>query len=207
MDDYEAVVEHAVDVRDDEARWMGDDVRIVWMGHSLGASIAACLLDRLVARRQTGDPESKRDLLPDGLIYENGFASIPRMVSALYPQRWLPYHYLGGLAWDRWEAVEAIARVAQSREGALEGRKIPALFLSSSQDELVPPEMVREAFEATTTKKDDGGGGESALEAHLVSIPGALHDFGFKKQIWSTEIVSFLRQVAAVDRSKAGRDR
>lgn len=207
LDDYEAVVRRAVQYREEKARATGDDVRIVWMGHSLGASIAACLLERVTSQRSTTASGEKRasdseadtpDLIPDGFVYENGFASISRMVSALYPQRWLPYHYLGGLAWDRWEAIEALGRVAQNRNASLAGRTVPALFLSSSQDELVPPQMVRTAYEAAT------GGGNGALDTRFVPIPGALHDFAFRKQIWANELVKFLREVGVCSRNVQG---
>lgn len=207
LDDYEAVVRRAVQHREEEARATGDDVRIVWMGHSLGASIAACLLERATSQRSTTDSGERRtsdleagtpNLIPDGFVYENGFASIPQMVSALYPQRWLPYHYLGGLAWDRWEAIEALGRVARHRNASLAGQTVPALFLSTSQDELVPPEMVRAAYEAAT------GGGNSALDTRFVPIPDALHDFAFRKQIWANELVHLLREVSLGSRDIEG---
>lgn len=180
------------DVAVNEKREKDDRPSIIWMGHSLGASISAVLL------------EFDKSLPCDGLIYENGFASIPDMVRELYPHRFLPYRYLGRFAWDTWDAQGAFERMAVDEKQVgrrrmhscddvsdITERKLPVLFLSSSQDELVPPAMVKRAFEGTSRPDS------SAFDPKFVSIQGALHDFGFQKQQWGREIVRFLQDVVS----------
>lgn len=47
-----------------------------------------------------------------GLILENPFASIPGMLAALYPQRWVPYRHLAPCVWDTWDALGAMRKAA-----------------------------------------------------------------------------------------------
>lgn len=75
-----------------------------------------------------------------GLILENPLPSIPYMVRALYPQRWLPYHYLGPFAFDRWDAISAIDQLAQRCDGQVAAAEPlpPTLWIRSGRDEIIP---------------------------------------------------------------------
>ncbi|KZV60764.1 alpha/beta-hydrolase [Peniophora sp. CONT] len=145
--------------------------RVIVYGHSLGASIATCVL--------AADPAPQVHCV----VLENPFASIPDMVRALYPERWLPYHYMGSLVWDTWDAVgaasspkpeSALARVIQTRR---------MLVLVSEKDELVPPPMGH----AIAEKAGDG--------ARVVSVRGALHETGWTRKQWQDEMARCVREV------------
>ncbi|VDC01371.1 unnamed protein product [Peniophora sp. CBMAI 1063] len=140
------------------------DARVIVYGHSLGASIATCVL------AATPAPQVH------SLVLENSFASIPDMVRALYPERWLPYHYMGDLVWDTWDAVGAAG--ASKPDSAL-ARVIKTqrmVVLVSEKDELVPPSMGR----AIAEKAGDG--------ARVVSVRGALHETGWTRKQWKDEM-------------------
>jgi pimeloyl-ACP methyl ester carboxylesterase len=57
--------------------------RLTIYGHSLGASIALCLL-------ASHTDVSKAAAMVHGLVLENAFSNMPDMLRVLYPQRWLP---------------------------------------------------------------------------------------------------------------------
>ena len=97
-------------------------------GHSLGASAALCLL-------AAHEHESAGICDVHGLVLENAFTSVPDMLRALYPQRWLPYRYLDPFVRDRWDAWAAAHGM---RHRALVHR---AMVLVSARDEVVPPTM------------------------------------------------------------------
>lgn len=107
------------------------DAPITVYGHSLGGSIAVSLLQSLTEEpRSSSSPppfgnrneeiighqplENVREVelraarRIQGLILENPFSSIPDMVRALYPQKWLPYRFLAPFAWDKWNALAAM---------------------------------------------------------------------------------------------------
>lgn len=77
-----------------------------------------------------------------GLILENPLPSIPYMVRALYPQRWLPYHYLGPFAFDKWDALSAIEQeMRRASVGERRRRRLPpppSLWIRSGRDEIIP---------------------------------------------------------------------
>ena len=104
-------------------------------GHSLGASAALCLL-------AAHEHEHAVSCDVHSLVLENAFTSVPDMLRALYPQRWLPYHYLGPFVRDRWDAREAAHGM---RHCALAQR---AMVLVSARDEVVPPAMGQHIFDA-----------------------------------------------------------
>ncbi|GAA5860229.1 hypothetical protein JCM3774_000350 [Rhodotorula dairenensis] len=116
----------------------GSDATYILYGHSLGG--AAAILLQLESQHQQlpeKPPAGSRTPPVAGLILENPLPSIPYMVRALYPQRWLPYHYLGPFAFDRWDAMSAIEQDARRR--ALTGRPLPpTLWLRSGRDEIIP---------------------------------------------------------------------
>jgi fermentation-respiration switch protein FrsA (DUF1100 family) len=98
----------------------GSDKEIVLWGQSIGcgilmAGLAKYPLDNLKA-----------------IVLETPFVSIREMLVALYPQKWLPYRYLGWALWNRWELVEALQKILQR------GWKGKLLVLEAGGDELVP---------------------------------------------------------------------
>jgi pimeloyl-ACP methyl ester carboxylesterase len=181
------------------------ETKVVFIGHSLGASIATVLL---------GSTPQDSSIRCDGLVFENGFSSIPDMVRALYPQKSLPYHYIGGLVLDRWEAKAAL--VAASKTSEQDRRQpllasVPILFVSSSNDELVPPAMMRDMYETALTSRGEepkpdvpsggaqGGTLHSSKDATIewLDVPGGLHEFAWRKEVWSKTIWAWLDGVVA----------
>jgi fermentation-respiration switch protein FrsA (DUF1100 family) len=114
-----------------------------------------------------------------GLILENPFASIPEMVKALYPQRWLPYHYLTPFVWDRWDAVHAASNMSQ--DSLLRRLSNDMLVLLSEKDELVPNWMGTGILNAAKSK------GRSS-----VVIRDALHENAWGQGQWVREIAKYI---------------
>ncbi|RDB21664.1 hypothetical protein Hypma_011271 [Hypsizygus marmoreus] len=95
--------------------------RVVY-AHSVGGAITLCVVAQL---SELSIPQSRTTTRPNGvgisfdhsrqmqgLIIENPMASIPRMVAALYPQRWVPYRHLTPFVWDPWDAWGAVKDAA-----------------------------------------------------------------------------------------------
>ncbi|KAI0260640.1 Alpha/Beta hydrolase protein [Gloeopeniophorella convolvens] len=144
-------------------------------GHSLGASIALCLTAAGAAHA------------PRGLILENPFTSVPDMVRALYPQRWLPYRHLGPLVWDRWDAraaAHAVPRALASR----------AMVLVNARDEVVPPVMGRETFAALQAGGHDAGAPKGST-GRLVVLERALHEDAWKHREWVRAMKAYLEDL------------
>lgn len=160
------------------------EASIILYGHSLGGAAAVCLSAQI-----------DRDEFPTvhGLILENPFASIPGMVQALYPQRWLPYHYLGRFAFDKWDALKAM----QTAPGAsllsrLAGR---TMVILSKNDELVPNEMGESLFRAGarfSAGTSDASGASSNGLRRLVVVERALHEDAWKQRRWRASIGDYL---------------
>ena len=154
---------------------------IVLYGHSLGGAAAVCLSAKA---RSEDFPRVQ------GLILENPFASIPGMVKALYPQRWLPYHYLGSLAFDKWDAVSAMQRAHERDRSLLARLSLSTLFLLSKRDEIVPHEQGLSLFEAATRNNSSGDG---AGGPKMVVLQSALHENAWTERQWRTEIGLYVR--------------
>ncbi|KAI5117811.1 hypothetical protein M0805_004571 [Coniferiporia weirii] len=150
-----------------------------------------------------------------GLILENPFSSIPDMVRALYPQRWLPYRFLAPLAWDKWNALgimqaagprrstqdvipenersdglhpdEAATRHGVEAVSALPGVAREMLVLVSARDEVVPREMGRALYDA----RPPGG------SARFVVIDDALHEDAWRQKQWAKEVARYLERVSS----------
>lgn len=155
-------------------RW--PDSRIIIYGHSLGGSAAACLTSAL---------DSKDYPNVQGLVLENPFASIPEMVKALYPQRWLPYHYLAPFVWDKWDAVRAASNTSQ--DSLLRRLSEDMLVLVSEKDELVPNWMGMGILDATKSK-----GRPSVI------IRDSLHENAWEQRQWVREIVQYVGNISGV---------
>ncbi|KAJ9113685.1 hypothetical protein QFC22_005994 [Naganishia vaughanmartiniae] len=229
LKDYTAICEYATTRAEQHAAGVrGHQVPVIFMGHSLGASIAAVLLSQLptqsasssdasTATPTTEHPDRQARVRCDGLIFENGFASIPGMVKALYPHRWLPYHHLGSFAFDRWDAlaafgspVESSAAVLVAEDSTSNATKvgktqpsfpsslhaIPILFISSDKDEMVPPVMMQQLYgvaKETRSKLQPGDEGQ----VRWLAVKDALHDFAWQKEAWGKGIVGFVQDIVA----------
>ena len=160
---------------------------IVLYGHSLGGAIAVCLSARL---NTTEFPTVQ------GLILENPFASIPGMVHALYPQRWLPYHYLGRFAFDKWDTLHAL-RTAPAGS-VLHQLASRMLVLVSEHDEVVPPAMGHALLDASMERVPARAADGGALR-HLVVIRNALHESAWQERRWRVAIGEYVTELRRMD--------
>ena len=128
-----------------------EELRLVLWGQSIGAGVAttAAANDMSdVASGSSSTSPSPSPRLIKGLILETPFISVRSMLTALYPQRWLPYRYLGPFLWNLWDNEVALRRVAStctkqtSRDSGVDHPQI--LILQAGQDELVPSEQAEE---------------------------------------------------------------
>lgn len=92
-----------------------DPETILLFGRSLGGAVAADLAARL----------AEQGVTPAGLILESTFTSVPDMGARLYP--WLP--------------VRLLTRFQYDSETALRNVRLPALFLHSQDDDIIPFEL------------------------------------------------------------------
>lgn len=179
LGDYTAVFEYAREK-------YGDDTKIVLYGHSLGGAVALslCRFDSIRSRIAGPFPASRAqhvsNIGPTGCILENPLPSIRHMVRSLYPQRWLPYHYLGPFVFDRWDSISAIRD-----DKAL--RDVPSLWIRSGSDEIIPDGGV-EAMYASV----EGEG------KRWVGVKGALHDTAYLTREWKRAMDQFLADVTRV---------
>ncbi|KAA1475091.1 alpha/beta-hydrolase [Dentipellis sp. KUC8613] len=162
---------------------------LILYGHSLGASVTACLLSALPS-----PPPTLR-----GAVLENPMTSTPDMLRALYPQRWLPYHHLGPLVHDKWDALRAV------QGSALAVPHHDVLVLASARDEVVPPAMAREIWDACACAE---GGEKSAGRGRglgrFVEIEGALHEDAWTYRPWAAEMKRYVRDVLAAGKAGSG---
>ena len=125
-----------------------------------------------------------------GMVLENPFASIPAMVKALYPQRWLPYHYLGGFALDRWDAASAMARAQTENRSLLHRLSKSMLMILSKKDEIVPNEQGLALFEAANHRHQPEV--SESKRSRLVILPTALHENAWTERQWRSEIERYI---------------
>lgn len=153
---------------------------IVLYGHSLGGAVSVCLTSRVCATIK-------------GLIVENPFASIPGMVKALYPQRWLPYHYLGIFTFDRWDAYTAMTNATP--DSLIRKLSSSLMLIPSKNDELMPNVMGESFFEAPGKLL---GGSNNVIENSLrrtVVLRKSLHESAWKEWLWLTEMRRYIQSV------------
>ena len=178
--DYRNVVEHVtrrynqLDERD------GKQTKIVWYGHSLGASIATCLLSTV-----TREELVRGKVACDGLIFENGFASIKGMVRTLYPQKFLPYYWLTPFVRDDWDAIGAFHSASSANPSDSPLKTVPKLFVASERDEMVPTDMLKRVYEEAARSNEPG------VECTWLGIKDAMHDFAYQKPSWGKGLKAF----------------
>jgi pimeloyl-ACP methyl ester carboxylesterase len=181
LSDYRAVVKHVTSKYAELDKRDGAQTKIVWYGHSLGASIATCLLAS-ISKQDFED----RKIVCDGLIFENGFASIKGMVRTLYPQRFLPYYWLTPFVADDWNAVDVFE---SNKKGDFITNTVPKLFIASEKDEMVPTEMVKRIYERAVEY------GEPGVPCEWLGVRDAMHDFAYQKPSWLGGIIRFIAKL------------
>jgi hypothetical protein len=131
------------------------------------------------------------------------------MVKALYPQKWLPYHYLGFAAFDRWDAIGRLEELSncnrlsftpETIQGGGGGEAIPSLWIRSGRDEIIPTgeeDGVREMWKCWEETARRGRDSDEVSSGEWVEVESALHDTAFTERKWRDKIRSFLGQVAS----------
>ncbi|KAF2863555.1 alpha/beta-hydrolase [Piedraia hortae CBS 480.64] len=101
------------------------DNKVVVYGQSLGGAVAIDLVVR-------------NEGMVDGLVLENTFLSIPKMVPNVLPAA----RFLTPLCTERWDSERIIPTIT----------KIPILFLSALRDEIIPPAHMKQLYRLCKTK-------------------------------------------------------
>lgn len=141
--------------------WVGEEfafennIRIILWGQSIGAGVASVATATYLLRN-----DDDRNLHIQGLVLETPFSNIRSMLSAMYPQKWLPYGYLWPFLWNHWDSESALRSTAQHVD------KPSVLLLPATKDEIVPS---GEADKLEQLCRDIG------IQVQRRDVPGALH--------------------------------
>ncbi|KAL8894597.1 MAG: hypothetical protein Q9192_004190 [Flavoplaca navasiana] len=149
-------------------------IRIVLWGQSIGAGVATSAAAALSTSIQDKDGCSPLS----GLLLETPFVSVRAMLMAIYPQKWLPYRYLGPFLRNHWESRVALRTIANPRT-----RWPRTLILQAAKDELVPSSQGLELEETSR---------ELGLDVKRIVVPNALHNEVAVKSQGRRAIVDFL---------------
>ncbi|KAF8244438.1 alpha/beta-hydrolase [Wilcoxina mikolae CBS 423.85] len=124
-----------------------------------------------------------------GMVLETPFVSVREMLVALYPQKWLPYRYLGVFLWNRWELVREMDRIL------MRGWRGKMLVLEAGADELVPEGQAREIANVARTM---------GVEVDQVTVAGALHVECLSRPKGRKAVVGYLKEMAG-NKEQAGK--
>ncbi|KAF2093378.1 alpha/beta-hydrolase [Rhizodiscina lignyota] len=157
------------------------DYRVILWGQSLGAGVAtSCWKSHIHAvRRREGQ---NTDLRIGGLILETPFLSLRSMLTALYPQKWLPYRYLWPFLRSWWDTEAALREIISVSPSA---RAIPVMLVIAAKDEIVPSIQAEQLFSLCKNL------GMNVLRE---SVPGALHTEAMAKQQGRKIVLDFIRR-------------
>lgn len=146
----------------------------------------------------------------DGVLLETPFTSVRDMLRELYPQKWLPYRYLGGFLWNHWDSTEGLRRVRfclwasppgvstanphykLGQKGGIiahatnEVRLPKVLILQAGKDELVP---------AWHALKLESLCGRLGMNVKRVVVKDALHTNVITKGTGRAAVVAFLKDI------------
>ncbi|ORX50941.1 alpha/beta-hydrolase [Hesseltinella vesiculosa] len=100
--------------------------QLIAHGQSLGGAVAAYIV-------------SKNEDDFDGLVLENTFLSVPLLIPHVFPA----LRHLVYLCNQKWRTYKSVSTI----------HRVPILFLSSLQDELVPPSHMAKLYEVASTMK------------------------------------------------------
>ena len=160
---------------------------VIW-GQSIGAGVATNLTAHYLNNPLAFQPDHSRGketttVVPiTSLILETPFTSIRDLLLAFYPQKWLPYHYLGPFLRSHWDSVQALQQIAQAPGNQ---RKPNIFMLEAGSDEVVP---------AGNAQKLEGLCKTLKLDVERRVIGGALHSNVVAKWDGQLAIARFLRE-------------
>lgn len=155
------------------ANFSSDATLVLW-GQSLGAGVAAAA----TAAYQASASEKKLEI--KGLLLETPFTSIRDMLTAIYPQKWLPYKHLWPFLRGHWDSRVALREIAELDTHP------KVLILQAGGDELVPKEHGVE-LEAIARR--------SGMDVRRAVVSGALHHEVLAKPHGRAAVVEFLKKV------------
>lgn len=167
---------------------------ILW-GQSIGAGVATTAL----ATWQEGNSQLANEFPVVGLLLETPFTSLRAMLIALYPQKFLPYRYLGPFLMSTWDSEDALSRISRRLEETdqmieksvdNESNRLKVLLLEAENDELVPKEDATTLYTLCAKSKK--------LDVEHKVVAGALHTDVMMKNEGKKEIVRFLRGFESV---------
>lgn len=158
-----------INERGQDRSWMASFV--IW-GQSIGAGFASQLA--LTASR------SSWRLPISILILETPFLSIKSMLTALYPQKWLPYRYLSPFLRNHLDTSKALSELARTEQ------TLPkVLILEAGKDELVP---ASHADELETLCK------RHMFDVTRYAVAGALHTEAIVRPEGRRQVVEAIRK-------------
>jgi len=103
------------------------NTKIVVWGQSIGAGAATVSLSNFVRA------DYSRLQHISGLLLETPFVDLRHMLVAMYPQKFLPYHYLAPFLRSTWDSKTALQEIGQTTPTGLK-----ILILEAGSDEIVP---------------------------------------------------------------------
>lgn len=167
----------------------GEEVKFVLWGQSLGAGVAA---DAAAAMSRMATRKGNREIRIDGLLLETPFVSVKDMLLELYPQKWLPYRYLGPFLRNHWDTREALRQLAETYESEIRpggGKAVDVpkiLILQAGKDELVP---ASQGVELEACAREVG------LDVSRLEVKGALHNEVALRASGKAAIAKFLTDI------------
>jgi uncharacterized protein len=112
------------------------EVNVILYGHSIGAGVAC------FAAANNSHPNLK----VRGIILETPFTSVSDMLRTLYPQKWLPYHYLSPFLRSSWNIKDYISQITTKKD-------MPRIMIVQTEnDEIVGKWMAPEIQNLATEK-------------------------------------------------------
>ncbi|KAH8150904.1 uncharacterized protein LAJ45_05086 [Morchella importuna] len=158
------------------------DTEVILWGQSIGCGIA--LKGWADYLRSFSSSSGGLGVRVTGLILETPFVSVPNMLRALYPQRWLPYRYLSVFLWSTWD-------MAACAEVLGRGGGVRVLVVSAGMDEVVPAGETDEVVQVV-------GGAVGRERVRSVVVKGALHVECAIRPQGREEIVRFIEGLSDV---------
>ncbi|KAF4121726.1 Alpha beta superfamily hydrolase [Geosmithia morbida] len=157
---------------------------VVLYGQSIGCGLATNLA------------ATTRAMSIDALVLETPFVSTRAMLTALYPQRWLPYQYLWPFLrnhMDSWANFGVIASASSSASSA--EQKQPAVYMvHAGKDELVPAEQGETLYQRCQ---------HLGLSVQQVKVRGALHNEAIIRMQGKEAIAKYLTSAVEGARARA----
>jgi uncharacterized protein len=133
-----------------ESQHPGRNVDVILYGHSIGAGVACFAA--------ANNPSSNVHIA--GIILETPFTSVSEMLRSLYPQKWLPYHYLSPFLRSSWNIREYLTLISQKTE------RPRIMIVQAEKDEIVDNTMAPEIRDIARTLD---------MQVDFFTAKGALH--------------------------------